>query len=61
MHAYEIRSRSDKRGADLISDVLPFGRVVWPTKRNQQGIGNRRINRGIGGQSSLLTQVDGLD
>ena len=54
MHAYEIRSRSDKRGADLISDVLPFGRVVWPTKRNQQGIGNR-------GQSSLLTQVDGLD
>lgn len=46
MHAYEIRSRSDKRGADLISDVLPFGRVVWPTKRNQQGIGNRRGNRG---------------
>jgi len=27
MHAYEIRSRSDKRGADLISDVLPFGRL----------------------------------
>ena len=27
MHAYEIRSRSDKRGADLISDVLPFDRL----------------------------------
>jgi len=51
MHAYEIRSRSDKRGADLISDVLPFGRVVWPTKRNQQGIGNRRI----GNRGSVLT------
>ena len=29
MHAYEIRSRSDKRGADLISDVLPFGRLWY--------------------------------
>jgi hypothetical protein len=24
-HLYEIRPRSDKRGVDLISDVLPFG------------------------------------
>jgi hypothetical protein len=23
-HAYEVRSRKDKRGVDLISDVLPF-------------------------------------
>jgi hypothetical protein len=29
MHAYEIRSRSNKRGADLISDVLPFGRLCY--------------------------------
>jgi hypothetical protein len=25
MHVYEIRPRKDKRGFDLISDVLPFG------------------------------------
>ena len=27
-HAYEVRSRKDKRGVDLISDVLPFGATV---------------------------------
>ena len=26
MHVYEIRPRKDKRGFDLISDALPFGR-----------------------------------
>jgi hypothetical protein len=25
VHVYEIRPRTDKRGLDLISDVLPFG------------------------------------
>ena len=25
-HVYEIRPRKDKRGFDLISDTLPFGR-----------------------------------
>ena len=24
MHVYEVRRRKDKRGVDLISDVLPF-------------------------------------
>jgi hypothetical protein len=24
-HVYEVRPRNDKRGVDLISDVLPFG------------------------------------
>jgi len=28
MHVYEIRLRKDKRGVDLISDALPFGRLV---------------------------------
>ena len=28
-HAYEIRPRKDKRGVDLISDVLPFGRLWY--------------------------------
>ena len=26
MHTYEARPRRDKRGFDLISDALPFGR-----------------------------------
>jgi len=26
-HVYEVRLRKDKRGADPISDVLPFGRL----------------------------------
>ena len=31
MHIYEIRRRKDKRGLDLVSDVLPFGRL-WYTQ-----------------------------
>ena len=31
MHVYEVRPRRDKRGFDLLSDVLPFGRL-WYTK-----------------------------
>jgi hypothetical protein len=30
-HAYEVRPRKDKRGFDLISDALPFGRL-WYTE-----------------------------
>ena len=29
MHVYEVRPRNDKRGVDLISDVLPFGRLWY--------------------------------
>jgi hypothetical protein len=29
MHVYEIRPRKDKRGFDLISDALPFGRLCY--------------------------------
>src|SRR6266550_4755060 len=28
-HAYEIRSRKDHRGVNLISDALPFGRLWY--------------------------------
>jgi hypothetical protein len=28
-HACEIRPRKDQRGADLISDALPFGRLWY--------------------------------
>jgi hypothetical protein len=30
-HVYEIRPRKDKRGFDLTSDALPFGRL-WYTQ-----------------------------
>jgi hypothetical protein len=29
MHAYEIRPQKDRHGVDLISDVLPFGRLWY--------------------------------
>jgi len=29
MHVYEVRPRKDKRGVDLVSDVLPFGRLWY--------------------------------
>jgi len=29
MHVYEVRPRKDHRGIDLISDVLPFGRLWY--------------------------------
>jgi len=33
MHLYEVRPRKDHRGVDLISDVLPFGRL-WYAEPN---------------------------
>jgi len=29
LHVYEVRPRKDKRGFDLVSDVLPFGRLWY--------------------------------
>ena len=29
IHGYEVRPRNDKRGVDLISDALPFGRLLY--------------------------------
>jgi len=29
VQVYEVRPRKDKRGVDLISDVLPFGRLWY--------------------------------
>jgi hypothetical protein len=28
-HIYEVRPRKDKHGVDLISDALPFGRLLY--------------------------------
>jgi hypothetical protein len=33
VHVYEVHPRKDKRGVDLISDALPFGRL-WYGERN---------------------------
>jgi hypothetical protein len=33
VHVYEVRPRKDKRGVDLISDTLPFGKGVRPPGR----------------------------
>ena len=30
-HFYEVRPRTDRRGVDLISDALPFGRLWYDT------------------------------
>jgi len=29
IHVYEVRPRKDRRGFDLMSDVLPFGRLWY--------------------------------
>jgi hypothetical protein len=36
MHVYEVRPGRDKRGVDLISDALPFGRL-WYAEPNAIG------------------------
>ena len=33
IHVYEVRPRKDKRGLDLISDALPFGKL-WYAEPN---------------------------
>jgi hypothetical protein len=35
-HCYEIRPRKDNLGVDLVSDVLPFGRL-WDGEPNAVG------------------------
>jgi hypothetical protein len=35
-YVYEVRPRKDPRGVDLISDVLPFGRL-WYAELNASG------------------------
>ncbi len=39
-HVYEVRPRKDRRGFDLISDALPFGRLWYGgTKAVSNAIG----------------------
>ena len=36
-HVYDVRPRKDDCGVDLISDVLPFGRLWYDTPDNAIG------------------------
>ena len=36
MHIYKVQPRKDHRGVDLMSDVLPFGRLYYDTRANEQ-------------------------
>ena len=49
MHVYEVRPRKDHRGVDLISDVLPFGRLWYDTPDNAIGYAmhNSRSHDGV--------------
>jgi hypothetical protein len=42
IHVYEVRSRMDRRDFDLISDVLPFGRLWYDTPDNAIGYAMHR-------------------
>jgi len=45
MHVYEVRPRKDRRGFDLISDALPFGRLWYDgpqTVTNAMGYAEHR-------------------
>jgi hypothetical protein len=35
-HIYEVRPRKDKRSVDLMSDVLPFGRLRFAGSRQNR-------------------------
>jgi hypothetical protein len=39
-HVYDVRPRKDRRGVDLISDTLPFGRLWYS--------GNEAVTNAIG-------------
>jgi hypothetical protein len=58
MHAYEVRPRKDKRGADLISDRLPFGRL-WYGGPNaiSNAIDNAKFYSGITGCRDVVRRT----
>ena len=43
MDVYEVRPRKDHRGVDLISDVLPFGRLWYGEAVLDTGSSPRRL------------------
>jgi hypothetical protein len=56
MRIYEVRPRKDKRGVNLISDVLPFGGLwFFPTTPH-----NQEPQRGIGPHCGSLIFISDL-
>jgi hypothetical protein len=45
MHIYEVRPRRANRGFDLISNVLPFGRL-WYAGPNAAGYAIIQVDKG---------------
>src|SRR5258705_4670035 len=44
-HAYEVRPRKDRRGVDLISDALPFGRLWYGEPGGRQRNRLRKVSQ----------------
>jgi len=51
-HLYEVRPRKDKRGVDLISDALPFGRLWYS--------GPKTMSNAIGYASQYSRSADAV-
>ena len=45
VHVYEVRPRKDHRVVDLISDVLPFGRLWYDTPDHAIGYATHAVGR----------------
>jgi hypothetical protein len=45
MHFYEVRPRKDRRGFDLISEALPFGRLWYQDAEAAAVIAAKAIKR----------------
>ena len=43
MHVYEVRPRKDHRGVNLISDVLPFGRLWYGDPNVSRAVTPREV------------------
>ena len=62
MHRYEVRPRKDKRGIDLISEALPFGRL-WYGGENatENAIGYAKFySRGAGATIQVFNDAGHL-
>jgi hypothetical protein len=57
MHVYEVRPRKDKRGVDLISDALPFGRL-WYGEPNAIGNATGYAEHRSGSHDAVIRVYD---
>ena len=57
MHIYEVRPRKDRRGFDLISEALPFGRLWYADV--DAAVGYARCNSRSHGAEIRVFNADG--